>query len=129
MFFLRVPCPASTQLEKSLSFRAWPRLLPFVYAVVFLLPYSFSLSKLLQHLRLRLRSPGHQSIAWCAFSFNPGYSQSESSLAVMVGNPLRARSALIPVKCVHSAGTSFSGKIASTGHSGTQASQSIQVSG
>src|SRR5260370_98265 len=129
MFFLRVPCPASTQLEKSLSFRDWPRRLPFVYAVVFLLPYSFSLSRLPQPLRLRLRPPVHQSIAWCAFSFNRTYSQSESSLAVMVGKPLKARSALIPVKCAHSAGTPASAKIASTGHSGTQASQSIHVSG
>src|SRR6185369_17486008 len=57
------------------------------------------------------------------------HSQSESKRAVIVGRPLNARSALIPVKCVHSAGTPASVKIASTGHSGTQASQSIHVSG
>ncbi|HXQ37399.1 MAG TPA: hypothetical protein VN843_25540, partial [Anaerolineales bacterium] len=57
------------------------------------------------------------------------YSQSGSIRALIVGNPLNARSALSGVKLVHSAGTLASENTASTGHSGTHASQSIQVSG
>src|SRR5262249_6618327 len=39
------------------------------------------------------------------------------------------RSALSATNCVHGAGTLLSWKIASTGHSGTHASQSMQLSG
>src|SRR4030095_16732845 len=71
---------------------------------------------------------GLPAVAWYVSSLTC-YSQSGSSLAVIVGKPLRDFSAFSWVKCAHSAGTLSSAKIASTGHSGTQASQSMHVSG
>src|SRR5207244_1777137 len=57
------------------------------------------------------------------------YWHNGSRRTLIVGKPLNARSALSCVKLDHSDGNLSSAKIASTGHSGTQASQSMQVSG
>jgi hypothetical protein len=62
-------------------------------------------------------------------SFTHYYWQSGSSRTLIVGNPLSDFSAFMAVKLDHSAGNLSSAKTASTGHSGTHASQSMQVSG
>src|SRR5258708_22623183 len=86
-----------------------------------LLSYVFSLSNWPLRQVPRPQAQHHQATVSFVFSLPSDYSQSESSLAVIVGNPLKDRSALISVKFAHSAGTALSANTASTGHSVTHA--------